>query len=104
MTDDVLTELRAMRSETQTMRIEMRSMHTEMQTIRAHTDCLSLINRAIGLLQQDVRILKDEMRVNTAMVMRLDGSHANLLDELHAIHQQLISFGDRVHKLEDARS
>jgi chromosome segregation ATPase len=132
LTDDVLTELRAMRSEMQTMRsetqsirtemqsvrtemqtmrtemqsvgTEMQSMHTEMQTIRAHTDGLPLINRAIGLLQQDVRILKDEMRVNTAMVMRLDGSHANLLDELHAVHQLLIGFGDRIHKLEDARS
>jgi hypothetical protein len=78
-------------------------MRTEMQTIRAHTDGLPLINRAISLLQQDVRTLKDEMRVNTAMVMRLDGSHASLLDELHAIHQQLIGFGERVRKLEDAQ-
>jgi hypothetical protein len=87
MTDDVLAELRGMR--------------TELQAIRAHTDGLPLLNRAISLLQQDVRTLKDDMRVNTAMTMRLDGSHANLLDELHAI-RQLIGFADRVRKLEDA--
>jgi hypothetical protein len=89
MTDDVLAELRAMR--------------TELQTIRAHNDGLPLLNRAINLLQQDVRALKDEMRVNTAMTMRLDGSHANLLDELHAI-RKLIGFADRVRKLEDAQT
>ena len=43
------------------------------------------------------------MRVNTAMTMRLDGSHANLLDELHAI-RKLIGFADRVRKLEDAQT
>jgi len=89
MTDDVLAELRAMR--------------TELQSIRAHTDGLPRLNRAISLLQQDVRALKDEMRVNTAMTMRLDGSHANLLDELHAI-RKLIGFADRVRKLEDAQT
>ena len=89
MTDDVLAELRAMR--------------TELQSIRAHTDGVPRLNRAISLLQQDVRALKDEMRVNTAMTMRLDGSHANLLDELHAI-RKLIGFADRVRKLEDAQT
>ena len=89
MTDDVLAELRAMR--------------TELPTIRAHTDGLPLLNRAINLLRQDVRALKDEMRVNTAMTMRLDGSHANLPDELHAI-RKLIGFADRVRKLEDAQT
>jgi hypothetical protein len=89
MTDDILAELREMR--------------TELQTIRAHTDGVPRLDRAISLLQQDVRALKDEMRVNTAMTMRLDGSHANLLDELHAI-RKLIGFADRVRKLEDAQT
>ena len=94
MTDDILAELRSMRSDLAELRATHTEMRTELQTIRAHTDGLPLMNRAISLLQQDVRTLKDDMRVNTAMTMRLDGSHANLLDELHAIHQQLIGFAD----------
>jgi hypothetical protein len=41
------------------------------------------------------------MRVLTAIVMRLDGSHSVLLDELRATHTQIARRIDRVRKLED---
>jgi hypothetical protein len=44
--------------------------------------------------------LRDDMAVLTAMVMRLDGSHAALLQETRATHAQITRMNDRIRKLE----
>jgi hypothetical protein len=58
------------------------------------------------LARQSERILteiagsRDDMAVLTAMVMRLDGSHAALLQETRATHAQITRMNDRIRKLE----
>jgi hypothetical protein len=58
------------------------------------------------LVRQNERILtelaslRDDMAVLTAMVMRLDGSHAALLQETRATHVQIARMNDRIRKLE----
>ena len=58
------------------------------------------------LARQNERILTeiasshDDMAVLTAMVMRLDGSHAALLQEARATHAQITRMNDRIRKLE----
>ena len=48
----------------------------------------------------EIASLRDNMTVLTAMVMRLDGSHAALLQETRATHAQITRMNDRVRKLE----
>ena len=58
------------------------------------------------LVHQNERILteigslRDDMSVLTAMVMRLDGSQAALLQEMRATHAQIARMNDRIRKLE----
>ena len=62
---------------------------------------LQFLQVAAQRQQTDVIGLRDDMRVLTAIVMRLDGSHSVLLDELRATHAQIARLIDRVRKLED---
>ena len=61
------------------------------------------------LARQDERILteigslRDDMGVLTAIVTRLDGSQAAMLQELRAHNAQIARLADRIRKLEDAR-
>jgi hypothetical protein len=48
----------------------------------------------------EITSLRDDMAVLTAMVMRLDGSHAALLQETRATHAQITRMNDRIRKLE----
>ena len=48
----------------------------------------------------EIASLRDNMTVLTAMVMRVDGSHAALLQETRATHVQIARMNDRVRKLE----
>jgi chromosome segregation ATPase len=51
--------------------------------------------------QTDVLSLRDDVRVLTAIAMRLDTSHSVLLEELRATHAQIARMNDRIRKLED---
>jgi hypothetical protein len=53
------------------------------------------------LLANDAR-QQGDMTVLTAMVMRLDGTMAALLEEIRAMHAQIAWMNDRVRSLEDA--
>ncbi len=49
----------------------------------------------------EIASLRDDVAVLTAMLMRLDGSHAALLQETRATHAQIITrMNDRIRKLE----
>jgi len=62
---------------------------------------LNFIARQIDRLITEVGGMRDELRVQGAMIMRLDGSHTVLLEELRATHVQIARVIDRVRKLED---
>jgi hypothetical protein len=51
---------------------------------------------------KELASLRDDMAVLTAIVMRLDGSMAALLQEVRVVHQQIGRMNDRVRKLEGA--
>ena len=61
------------------------------------------------LSKQNERVLnemasfRDDMRVLTAIVMRLDNTMTHVLEELRASHAQVARLGERVRKLEDAQ-
>jgi len=62
---------------------------------------LNFIARQIDRLITEVGGMRDELRVQGAMIMRLDGSHTVLLEELRATHAQIARLIDPVRKLED---
>jgi hypothetical protein len=47
---------------------------------------LAYIGRSLQRLTTEVASLRDDMQVLTAIVDRLDNSHARLLDEVRATH------------------
>jgi hypothetical protein len=51
----------------------------------------------------EVASLRDDMRVNTAMVLRIDGTLNRMLDEVHEMHAQHARFNDRLRTIEEAR-
>lgn len=61
------------------------------------------------LARQNERMLaemtsfRDDMRVLSAMTIRVDHTLSLLLDEVRAIHSQIGHIGDRVRRLEDAK-
>ena len=61
---------------------------------------LNFLARQNGRILTEIASLRDDMIVLTAMVMRLDGSHAALLQETRATHAQITRMNDRVRKLE----
>jgi hypothetical protein len=101
MTDADLDAIRALlQAELADVRADMRTLRDDIAPMRARLDGLPIINQAVTVLQRDVRALRDDMTVLTAIVMRLDNSHANLLIELHAVHTQLVNIGTRMRALE----
>jgi hypothetical protein len=53
-------------------------------------------------IMADNASMRDELRVQTAMIMRLDGTAAGLVQEVRAVHTWMARMDDRVRKLEDA--
>jgi hypothetical protein len=64
---------------------------------------LAYIGQALQRLTSEVASLRDDMRVMSAIVQRLDNSHARLLEEVRAIHRQQSRFGERLRQLEEQR-
>lgn len=69
---------------------------------------LNFIARQMERLTIEVGSLRDDMRVLSAMVLRLDNSRdrqeallSDMLHELRAMHRQYDRMNDRVRKLED---
>jgi hypothetical protein len=60
----------------------------------------NFLARQNGRILTEIASLRDDMIVLTAIVMRLDGSHAALLRESRATHGQIARMNDRVCKLE----
>jgi hypothetical protein len=55
-------------------------------------------------LIRDVGSLRDDMRVLTAIVMRLDNSQGAMLQELRETHSQIARMNDRIYNLEISAS
>jgi predicted nucleic acid-binding Zn-ribbon protein len=102
MTDRVLEILTELQSRMTPLAADVGALRADIAPMRAQLDGLPVIDRAVTITQRDVRALRDDMTVLTAIVMRLDGSHANLLEELHATHTQIVRMNDRISALEDA--
>jgi uncharacterized protein YoxC len=62
---------------------------------------LGLIARQQRQLLDQMNTLRDDMTVLTAIVMRLDGTVAGLVQEIRAIHSQHGRLANRVRALED---
>ncbi|HZU88511.1 MAG TPA: hypothetical protein VE993_04570 [Stellaceae bacterium] len=62
---------------------------------------LAYIGRALQRLTSEVASLRDDMQVLTAIVHRLDNSHARLLEEIRALHSQISPLGNRVRAIEE---
>lgn len=60
----------------------------------------NFLARQIERILTEVASLRDDTAVLTAMVMRLDGSHAALLQETRATHAQIARMNGRIRKLE----
>ena len=63
---------------------------------------LAFVARQNGGIMADNASMRDELRVQTAMIMRLDGTAAGLVQEVRAVHTWMARMDDRVRKLEDA--
>jgi hypothetical protein len=60
---------------------------------------LDLIMRKLDQLIQDNGIFRDDMRVQSAIIMRLDTTMAALLTEVRTLHAQIDRVGNRVRTL-----
>jgi hypothetical protein len=65
---------------------------------------LNFLARQMERLIQDVGSLRDDMRVLTAIVMRLDNSQGAMLQELRETHSPIARMNDRIHNLETSPS
>jgi len=63
---------------------------------------LRFVARQLDRLLNEMGSMRDEMRVQGAMIQRLDGTSNAVLEELRAVHSQIARLTDRVRKLEDA--
>jgi hypothetical protein len=63
---------------------------------------LAFLARQSERTMNELASLRDDMAVVTAIVMRLDGSMATLLQEVRVVNQQIGRMNDRVRKLEGA--
>ena len=61
---------------------------------------LSFLARQNERILTELASLRDDMTVLTAIVLRLDGSQTNLLQEIRAMHSQISRMNDRIRKLE----
>jgi hypothetical protein len=61
---------------------------------------LNFLTRQSERILTEIASLRDDMAVLTAIVLRLDGSHAALLQETRATHAQIARMNDRIRKLE----
>ena len=61
------------------------------------------IGRALQRLTSDMAALRDEMRVQTAMILRQDGTLNAVLEQLRAMVAQHQRTAERVRQLEEGR-
>ena len=64
---------------------------------------LNFLARQNERILNDLAGVRDEVRVQGAMIMRLEGAVASLSEQVHVVHNQIGRFNDRLRKLEDAQ-
>jgi ribosomal 50S subunit-associated protein YjgA (DUF615 family) len=57
----------------------------------------------MGLIRSEIGSFRDDMRVQTAILMRLENSQTAMLEQLRAMVDQHARFDGRLRKLEDAK-
>jgi hypothetical protein len=65
------------------------------------TTDLAYIGRALQRLTSEVASLRDDMRLLTAIVLRLGNSQGRMLEALRAIHSQYSRLNNRMRQLEE---
>jgi predicted nucleic acid-binding Zn-ribbon protein len=103
----VKTDLTTVKTDVAANGTALTTLRTEVNAIKAKVDSwpdLHFLQAAAQRQQTDTASLRDDIRVLSAIAMRLDGSHSVLLDELRATHTQIGRMNDRVRKLEDAQA
>jgi hypothetical protein len=80
---------------------QLEGIQARLDAMQPRIDGIPLFARALEVLQRDVQRLTDETRVATAIAQRGTNTMPELLEELRAIHQWMIGFGNRVRRLED---
>ena len=103
----VQADLTAVKTDVAANGTALTTLPTEVNAIKAKVDSwpdLHFLRAAAQRQQTDTASLRDDIRVLSAIAMRLDGSHSVLLDELRATHTQIARMNDRVRKLEDAQA
>jgi hypothetical protein len=64
---------------------------------------LNFLARQNERILQDLASVRDELRVQGAMIMRLEGAVASLSEQVQVVHNQIGRINDRLRKLEDAQ-
>lgn len=103
----VKTDLTAVRTDVAANGSGLTALRAEVDAIKAKVGSwpdLHFLQAAMQRQQTDTAGLRDDIRVLSAIAMRLDGSHSVLLDELRATHTQIARMNDRVRNLEDAQA
>jgi hypothetical protein len=101
MIDRVLEILVELQSRVITLGATVAALRVDVAPMRVGLEGLRIIDHAVAAAQHDVRALRDDMRALTAVMMRLDYSHVNLLQELHAAHTQIAHMNSRIMALEN---
>lgn len=65
---------------------------------------LEFIARQLDRVITENASIRDDLRVLTAITLRVDSTVTGLLTEMHAIHISMNRMNDRIRKLEEAQS
>jgi hypothetical protein len=106
--------LTAVRTDVAVVKTDLTAVKTDVAAVKTKVDSwpdLHFLQAAMRRQQTDILSLRDEVRVQGAMLLRLDAgisrldtSHTLLLEEIRATHTQIARMNDRVRKLEDAQA
>jgi len=61
-----------------------------------------IVEKGFQEFRNDVASFRDDMRVQFAIIQRVDATMVHLLEEIRAMHAQYMRLAGRVQKLEDA--
>ena len=96
------------------VRPDVAVVKTDLAAVKTKVDSwpdLHFLQAAMRRQQTDILSLRDEVRVQGAMLLRLDAgisrldtSHTLLLEEIRATHTQIARMNDRVRRLDDAQA
>jgi len=93
--------LEALREELAPIAARISNLEIQIAIMRPNVDGIPVLAKAIKVLQDDARMQHEDLRVQNAMLSRLEYATGMYAEQQRAIYEQLTQLRDRVRALED---